>query len=215
MRRNNGQYGKSAVGTRRWAVPLGFCMLALALVGLVSLVTIIVAAAGNASRAKTAQALKRYEQLLKPVVMLDPPTFEKLDSAPDYVILQSSILDALDRNANANLAYDETGKRLLPLSEVEASCHKLWGDRPLEPSSFEIQENLFEFDELQQVYHIPSVGFGNYRPLAEKFVHQGGKVEVTVGYIPIDSVMNTPEKRMVYVLEGDEGSETITAIRQN
>jgi len=78
-----------------------------------------------------------------------------------------------------------------------------------------------EFDETTQCYKIPVTGsVGSYRATVTKLFKKGGKLHVTVGYIPTqsadDSILNassdTPTKYMDYLFTRQSGSWYLTGL---
>ena len=87
--------------------------------------------------------------------------------------------------------------------------------------SFEMADMTIEFDETTQCYKIPVTGsVGSYRATVTKLFKKGGKLHVTVGYIPTqsadDSILNassdTPTKYMDYLFTRQSGSWYLTGL---
>ena len=81
-----------------------------------------------------------------------------------------------------------------------------------------------EFDENSQCYKIPVTGVvgWDYRAQVTKMFKEGGKLHVTVGYIPINSEgdlistqSDTPTKYMDYLFERTSGSWYLTGLTES
>ena len=193
---------------------IGALVLVLAFVGTISIISLIFTNINDKNIAVHKAECTRFEQLLQPVVELDPPPFEKLQNVSPHLILQSGILLALETNQD-KLKTDAVGKIILPCSKIKEATKKLFGNTvTLEYISFDISENFFDYDETNQCYYVPIVGnIGYYAPAVIDFTKKSNTITLTVGYKNIeDGFSSSPVKYMTYILTGKKGSETISSI---
>ena len=108
--------------------------------------------------------------------------------------------------------------------DVDAYLARLVGPSfQLTHKSFEMDDMTVEFDENSQCYKIPVTGVvGYYRAQVTKMFKEGGKLHVTVGYIPINSEgdlistqSDTPTKYMDYLFERTSGSWYLTGLTES
>ena len=94
----------------------------------------------------------------------------------------------------------DTEQLLIPSVDVDAYPAKLVGPSfKMTHKSFEMDDMTIEFDETTQCYKIPVTGsVGSYRATVTKLFKKGGKLHVTVGYIPTqsadDSILNASSR---------------------
>lgn len=209
---------------RRYGIPVGIAVLALALVGVVFLAVSIGQAIfrglNNDSK------LREYDNFLTPVVMQDPAPFETIDSAdPDMVMTASLWYAILQNGAESYTSYDAEGRSLVPLGDVTAACQELFGpDCVLQPANPK-QETFFTFDNTDNQFHVaPYSSQSSYTPYTESERRSGDSVLLRVGYLsPADEYFSdetgntapSPAKYMEYELKTnpDTGKQYISAIR--
>lgn len=197
----------------RWAAPLGAAVLILAMIGVASLVTTVVPKLLPASAAPD---FERYNALIAPAVLFDPPPFSKVEEADDEFVLKTSVWAALEEHLDT-LSYDEIGYMQLPGQLALDKCAALFGAaRPITLKTFTQQNVVFEYDAADGCFHIPVTGhIGLYIPRVEAVKHKRGVTTLTVAYLSAEEGSEDPTvmKRMLYTLQGPENSETIAGVQ--
>ncbi|MEI6578638.1 MAG: hypothetical protein WCN92_04160, partial [Eubacteriales bacterium] len=207
----------------RWAFPLGLAIIALALVGTVTLLSFCVTEIKNLTNNT---ALKtEYENYLKPVVMNDPDPFDDLSKANMSQLLDSSIQMLLnsDRKPSEDeyveVASPEGGKVLMMLikkDDVAIYFEKLFG-KEISPDHMSVSGGSldFDFDKVQGVYYVPiTTSLQVYVPRIYSIDKKGDSIILIVDYIwdsnsnpneqgNLDSAV--PDKRMKITLRVTDG----------
>lgn len=211
-------------GRYRYGVAVGSVVLLLALVGVVFLAV----TAGKAiyHTATDDSALRAYDEWLAPVVMQDPAPFESIDQADPDMVMTASLWSAISTaGQDAFTTYDDQGRTLVPLGEVDQACKALFGpDCTLQARTPE-EETFFTFDSTDNQFHVaPFSTQSSYQPYTESARRSGDSEILRVGYVsPADdsygdkSTETKPEpvKYMEYVLKTNPqtGEKYISAIR--
>ncbi len=209
------------------ALPVGIITVILAVIGLIAVIN---ACVGFAKDGKNQTARKaEYEQLLKPVVMFDPDTFDDLTKANKSQLLYSSIWALLmDEEGMSKYPYatGETFGIQIPQSDVETSFTKLYGseiDVTQLHSSVDMSGYDITYDSALQSYIIPITGVESaYSPKVYSIDKQGSSVVLNVGYIgnkawsDIENDEYTapePDKIMKITLRERNGSMYVSSIQ--
>lgn len=209
---------------RKYGIPMGIGVLALALVGVVFLAITIGQAISRSMNDDS--KLREYDSFLAPVVMQDPAPFESIGSADPEFVMTASLWFAISQNGAENYnSFDAEGRSLIPLGDVTAACRDLFGpDCVLQPATPK-EETFFTFDSEDNQFHVaPYSSQSSYTPYTEKERRSGGSVLLTVGYLsPADDYLTDetkeskpkPAKYMEYELKtnSETGKLYIYAIR--
>lgn len=211
-------------GRHRYGVAVGSVVLLLALVGVVFLAV----TAGRAiyHTATDDSALRAYDEWLAPVVMQDPAPFESIDQADPDMVMTASLWSAVSSSGpDAFTTYDDQGRTLVPLGEVEKACKALFGPDCTVQARTPEQETFFTFDNTDNQFHVaPFSTQSSYQPYTESARRSGDSEILRVGYVsPVDENYGNksaeakpePVKYMEYVLKTNPqtGETYISAIR--
>lgn len=164
---------------------VGLMILALALVGIVSLG---MTAADKISRSiedKNAEKYSAYEEFIAPVIMNDPDTFDDVTLADSGQLLSIAIWSVLDSNPEPDkYEYTDDGM-LLPASEVEEKFVSLFGEEvKIIHSNVDGGGIDFKYSEKKKAYLIPITGITPiYTPKVIDAKEKSGSIELTVGYL--------------------------------
>ena len=211
---------------RRGRQALGLVIAVLVLIG-----TLTVLHAGVNAVAKlfddTAQK-QEYEDKLEGLVLFDPLPFDGIENIDDLTLREAAVWGCVYNIQETQGNFDhyntdpDTEQLLIPSVDVDAYLAKLVGPSfKMTHKSFEMDDMTIEFDETTQCYKIPVTGsVGSYRATVTKLFKKGGKLHVTVGYIPTqsadDSILNassdTPTKYMDYLFTRQSGSWYLTGL---
>jgi len=179
--------------THKWAFPLGVLLVALAVVGAVTLVRL--AAGGAARQLSQAKDKERYEKFLAAIIVQDPDPFDAPKSVPMqnvpqllniclWVITQP---DDAGRTPEA-IPMDDDGNLMVPQRMVEDAYQRIFGTTP--PSHMNVEGSDFDFiyDDEAQCYRVPVTGsLAIYFPRVREIVKKtGNSVELTVEYLAYD-----------------------------
>ena len=174
--------------------------------------------------------MEEYQDKLEGLVLFDPLPFDGVENIDDLTLREAAVWGCIysiqETQGNFdNYAHDpETEQLLLPAVDVDAYLARLVGPSfQLTHKSFEMDDMTIEFDENSQCYKIPVTGVvGYYRAQVTKMFKEGGKLHVTVGYIPINSEgdlistqSDTPTKYMDYLFERTSGSWYLTGLTES
>ena len=214
---------------RRARQTLGLLIAVLALVGIVTVVRAGVK--GVATLFDDTQQKAEYEDRLEGLVLFDPLPFDGIENIDDLTLREAAVWGCVYSIQETQGSFDnyntdpDTEQLLLPSVDVDAYLAKLVGPSfKLTHKSFEMDDMTVEFDESTQCYKIPVTGtVGYYRATVTRLFKRGGKLHVTVGYIPTtstdDSIINpssdTPTKYMDYLFERQSGSWYLTGLTES
>ena len=198
----------------RWAAFLGALILLLAGAGLYFIVSSVAGVYVQTANRATQTELDRYCELIKPLVMFDPPAFDSPAQLENRTILCASAWLALSRLEH--LQTDELNYTLLPGAEVRAAAVELFGPgtRPdLDPLFF--GETPRYYNSVSAAYHIPNLPVSGFYPRLDKAETKGKNVTLTVSYLLLDEEQTgtVPVKQRTYVLTGENGKEIISAVK--
>ena len=214
---------------RRGRQALGLLVAVLVIVGFV---TVLRAGVGFVANLFDDTAQKQeYEDKLEGLVLFDPMPFDGIGNIDDLTLREAAVWGCIYNIQETQGGFDnyntdpDTEQLLLPSVDVDAYLAKLVGPSfKLTHRSFEMDDMTIEFDESTQCYKIPVTGsVGYYRAVVTKLFKKGGKLHVTVGYIPTsssdDSIINassdTPTKYMDYLFERQSGSWYLTGLTES
>ena len=214
---------------RRARQTLGLLIAVLALVGIVTVVRAGVK--GVATLFDDTQQKAEYEDRLEGLVLFDPLPFDGIENIDDLTLREAAVWGCVYSIQETQGSFDnyntdpDTEQLLLPSVDVDAYLAKLLGPGfRLTHRSFEMEDMTIEFDDATQCYKIPVTGtVGYYRATVTRLFKQGGKLHVTVGYIPTfstdDSIINqssdVPTKYMDYLFERQSGSWYLTGLTES
>ncbi len=207
----------------RIAAPIGLTVIILCAIGVVTLV--VSAINLTQSFINNDKEKARFERILIPVVMYDPPPFESVTTLDQPMLLQTAMWSAILNNDDEKWAKDEFNFSLIPASELDVRAANLFGpDVKLVHQTFGDYETTYLYDEQNKVYSVPtSAEVALYTPKVEKITKNGDEVILRVGYVPPGSVWEIddkgnrfepdPDKYMNYHLKKTESGYIITALR--
>ncbi|MEE0708827.1 MAG: hypothetical protein UCO57_08615 [Gemmiger sp.] len=202
---------------------LGAAALLLALIGLFTVFGWVV----NALRTALDDFGRRasYADRLYGMVMLDPLAFDDVNDVDPGVFKQAAIWGTvyeIQKNGESLDQYErdpDTGSAMIPKLEIDTYISNLLGpDYPITDGSFSTEEFVYQYNEEKQCYLVPvTSSVAQYTPEVEKISTSGGKMYVTVGYIPTTSNSTSgelsltaptePVKYMDYVFTRGENRE--------
>ena len=214
---------------RRGRQALGLLVAVLVIVGFV---TVLQAGVGLVRNLFDDTAQKQeYEDKLEGLVLFDPMPFDGIGNIDDLTLREAAVWGCIYNIQETQGGFDnyntdpDTEQLLLPSVDVDAYLAKLLGPGfRLTHRSFEMEDMTIEFDDATQCYKIPVTGtVGYYRATVTRLFKQGGKLHVTVGYIPTfstdDSIINqssdVPTKYMDYLFERQSGSWYLTGLTES
>ena len=172
---------------------LGAIALLLALIGLFTVLGWVVSALRTALDDSGRRA--SYADRLYGMVMLDPLPFDDVSTVDPGVFKQAAIWGTvyeIQKNGGSLDQYErdpDTGSAMIPKLEIDTYISNLLGpDYPITDGSFNTDEFVYQYNEEKQCYLVPvTSSVAQYTPEVEKISTSGGKMYVTVGYIPTTS----------------------------
>lgn len=211
---------------------LGAAALLLALIGLFTVLGWVVSALRTALDDSGRRA--SYADRLYGMVMLDPLTFDDVNDVDPGVFKQAAIWGTvydIQKNGGSLDQYErdpDTGSAMIPKLEIDTYIANLLGpDYTVTDGSFSTDEFVYQYNEEKQCYLVPvTSSVAQYTPEVEKISTSGGKMYVTVGYIPTTSnsasgelsltAPTEPVKYMDYVFtRGENRDWYLTALQES
>ncbi|MDR3314337.1 MAG: hypothetical protein LBS96_07775 [Oscillospiraceae bacterium] len=175
--------------THKWAFPLGLLLLALAIVGAVTLVSLL--ARGVKQIAEHPQEVQQYEEFLRPIVEHDPDPFDSVEKANTTQLLDISIWSLLraDPDAEHYQTDADDGFIVIPQADVEKAFKRLFGKEVAVHATIEGADYTFEYDEVAKVYRVPQTGtLSIYVPRVASYKKVGNSVELEVEYLGYSTI---------------------------
>ena len=196
----------------------------LAFVGLISVVVLSI---NFTNRMLDNQDEKeRLENIIRPVLMWDPPPFENPADVSPIMLLHFSMWAAL-MDENANYQLNENQEMEVPASDLDVAATRLFGpDVTLRHRTFGEYEQSFYFDAVRRIYYVPAnVQLFLYSPRVISIERSGDLYHLLVGYVPPTGAFTTnlhgargqpaPEKYMIYVMRRVGNTFQIVALRDD
>lgn len=195
----------------KYAVHLSGIFIALALLGIATVVYLSIRltfAVLDNSKEKL-----MFEDIIRPVVMYNPPPFEKAGDIEMPSLLQYSMWSTLMGEKRDLYQFGENGELIVPASDLDVAAAKLFGPEvKLAHRTFGELDMVYYYDEESSVYNVPiAAQLYVYTPSVEEITKNGEYLELLVGYIPSGISWKTdysggrgvpaPEKYMVYVMQ--------------
>ena len=180
---------------RLWyAAPLGFLVLVLAVVGVVSLILTGINAIQKAQ--DDTELRKELNDFLLPVMQYCPSPFTAVNDEQQDALLLAAIWRITTaeqvrqyREDDTNSLYpeDEEYRMMIPIEEIEASYRYLYGPDAV-PNHHNIEEEsqgfAFEYDPDNACYHVPfTTVSANYVPVLDTLKRRKDTVTVRVAYV--------------------------------
>ena len=211
---------------RRISAFIGAVVLLFAVMILFSAIRTVVSGFNNIG--STSEKKAEYTEFISPVVVNDPMPFESVDKADNSMLLQSSMLLALqelDKTEGYEHVSDATDKIVLPAENVEKAARELFG-KDVKLNMNVLSENdgsaLYYYDSIDKTFHITRSGITGPTAIITKIAQKSDYISLVVGYIQqqemtIVASENTEAqcyKFMEYVLAlHSDGSYYIKSIR--
>ena len=211
---------------------LGAAALLLALIGLFTVFGWVVSALRTALDDSGRRV--SYADRLYGMVMLDPMPFDDVNSVDPGVFKQAAIWGTvyeIQKNGGSLDQYErdpDTGSAMIPKLEIDTYIANLLGPNyTVTDGSFSTDEFVYQYNEEKQCYLVPvTSSVAQYTPEVEKISTSGGKMYVTVGYIPTTSnsasgelsltAPTDPVKYMDYVFtRGDNRDWYLSALQES
>ena len=140
----------------RHAAPIGLVFIVLCVIGLCTVFNWCYGLTRNLAD-NTAQKTK-YEQMLLPVVMFDPPDFTDPATCDNEFLLQSSLWACMLGERRGSYEFDEYGRMVIPAADVDAQAVSLFGQNiKLEHMTIGDMENAYQYDSDIASYHVPII----------------------------------------------------------
>lgn len=180
-------------GRHRLAAPLGFMVIILALVGVVSLV---VSGWGMVKKATDSSPLKEeMAAFLEPVMLQNPAAFSSAKQAASspacikaalWKVTEAERIRMRQKKEDSRFESDDNGRVLLPEKDVTRAYQELFGDDASPDTAvFSQKGDAFSiwYDTDKKQYHVPAFTASLYQPLIASVKKKDGAILVKVGYV--------------------------------
>ncbi len=170
------------------------------------------------------ERLEHFENIILPLVILDPPPFDSVENLDMSIQIQASIWSTLLNENRIKYEDEATGVLTIPIVDIDSYAKKMFG-----PETVLVHQSVgdillsYTYDEELQAYIVPVMGKVQlYTPRVESYTQDGDIYTLTVGYIPPGGVWElneegerteiTADKNMTYILEKVEDNYYITGV---
>lgn len=225
--------GEGKVNGRRWSARsrnramgiFGALIIIFACVGVVA--TAIAAVNGVRSAMNNDEEKDHFAELIYPLVIMDPATFDDVSRLDQKTILTAGVWNFLLHADFSEYEANAMGAVTVPQVDIEYYCAQLFGTGlTYEHQPLGDTEYSFAYDEENQSYDIPTNNmYISYLPEVTEIAHEAdGIVSLTVNYISPSVAWNynvfhekdfsyEPQKIMKYVLAtAEDGSYYIIEV---
>lgn len=174
---------KPARVSRRVAV-FGTFILIFAIIGVIA--TVIGATRLTANLIDNKAQKDRFKQVVFPLVLLDPPSFDSIEKLDSRTILSAAMWDFIIFEDKTKYQKDDLNYLTVPAVDIEAHIVKLFGQNAaIEHQEISDAELQILYDPENNSYSIPATAaMATYVPKIEKISRKGDTYTVTVGYLP-------------------------------
>lgn len=164
---------------------VGTIVVILVIIGIASIVIFSLGKIKDGRNATELAKREQYEELVAPVIMNDPDTFDDVTKADANALVAITIWSILEDNSDPDKYDYIEGGMLLPQKEVEEKFKKLFGpDVTLNHSTVDGGGIEFKYSEKKSCYIIPITGITPiYTPRVTDIDKKGNSVVLTVGYL--------------------------------
>ena len=207
---------------RRYAAPIGGVFILLAFVGLVA---VVLTSLNLTNQLLGNQADKeRIEDIIRPLLMWDPPPFEDPADISPALLLHASMWAAL---GHQSYPFNENQEMEVPASDLDVAATRLFGPGvTLQHRTFGDYEQSYYFDSVRQIYHVAAtVQLFRHSPQVVSIERGESYYDVRVGYLPPQGAFTAslqgargipePEKYMIYVMRRAGDTFQIVALRDD
>lgn len=210
--------------THKYAATIGAVLIALALVGTLSVCSILFNL-GARILDNTGQK-EAFEWKIYPLLMFDPATFDDPKQLDEEFVLKTSLWATLLEN-KTKYNYDEFGYLLVPASDLDVAAKSLYGSGiTLEHKSFsEGYDYAYNYNEETKIYSVPVLGqSAGYVPKVVDIAKDGSVYTLIVGYVAPTTLWSVsedgssesvPDKYLYYDLEKIARNEYVVKAVRN
>ncbi len=168
--------------------------------------------------------IENFENIILPLVILDPAPFDTVENLDMSLQIQASIWSTLLNENRIKYEDAATGVLTIPVVDIDSYAKKLFGpDTMLSHQSVGDILLSYTYVEESQVYIVPVMGKVQlYTPRVESYTQDGDTFTLNVGYIPPGGVWELNEegerteisadKYMTYTLERVEDNYYVTGV---
>ncbi len=170
---------------KRWAKPLGFLVIILAIVGIVFIVLTAVNTIVAKREAARVAEMQKFQTMLVPVVMNDISEFDDITKADMGQLIEASIWAIIKSDVATDEYEVEDGMIFYPAEEVEAKFISLFGaEREIEHQTVASSAFEFVYDSEKNAYKAPITGVdATYVPRVLDMTEKSNTVVLTVAYL--------------------------------
>ncbi|NLC79115.1 MAG: hypothetical protein GX683_05265 [Ruminococcaceae bacterium] len=168
---------------RRRRQAVGLLTFVLSLLGTATIIFFDVQGIG--SLLKEDEDLSVYENLISPLVALDPAPFASIDNGDETTLLEAAIWAALNYEDTTKYTRNEYDAIILPSVDVDKYITKMYGtDYKITHKTFHDLDLEYSFDNTTSCYTIPATSqSGSYIPRVEGVNNSGNTKVLTVAYL--------------------------------
>lgn len=207
----------------RFAAPIGGGFVALAALGVATIIFLSFRLTGT--MLDNSAEKKRFEDIIRPVVLFNPAPFETPTDIPQDSLLQYSMWATLLGEKRDTFPLSEASQLVVPATDLDVSAARLFGSEvKLEHKSFGDYETSYYYDEDNAVYNVPMAVLSSvYTPYVETVEKDGEFLKLTVGFVPSGVTWKTDfsgtkekpayEKLMIFMMAKSKNSYTIAKLQ--
>lgn len=194
---------------RRIAAPLGGLFVALAVIGVITVV--VTSIRMTFSFLDNDSEKRRFEDIIRPVVMFNPGPFENPVDIEMPSLLRCAMWAALTSDKRSTYEYSDSIELIVPATDLDVAAARMFGPEvTLTHTTFGDYDITYSYIEEEGVYKFPTNALYVYSPRVMEITKDGEFYNLLVAYIPPadawtsysggDSTEIQPDKYMIYVM---------------
>lgn len=130
------------------------------------------------------ESYEKYDSLIWPVVMEDPPNFDEKNPLDEKIKIKSALWDTAMNLKDKNLDYDENDMIIFPANEVQKSYEKLFGEDINYDILDDAKDPFYKFNKIKKEFSVKIMsGTDRFFPHTIDAFWKNNNLILKVGYM--------------------------------
>jgi len=205
---------KAKTGRRKSSFVLGIVIIVFALIGFCNVIYWI--GSGVVAIIKDDSRLRKYDDVIAPVVYFDPLPFETWQGADGQTLVYISVWETISGENDSKYEMNDSGRTVIPANDVNSTAKRIFGpDVVLDYSLFTDEETEIYYNSETDNIEVLSTGVEGFEHTVLNIDKSKGTVTAIVGYIEPDlygedskdKALESYSKKMIYILNKDKETD--------
>lgn len=213
---------KTKTGRRKSAFFLGIVITVFAVIGFFNVVFWI--GSGISAVIHDDSRLKKYDNVIAPVVYFDPAPFESWQGADAQTLVYICVWETISDNSSSDYEMNENGRVVIPVSDIASTAKRIFGsDIILDYNGFADEEAEIYYNSQTNNLEVLSAGVEGFEHKVLSVDKKKDVITAVVGYIEpfYEEDQSKTEsggfsKKMIYILKKDSETDNyyVSAVRE-